>query len=246
MKNPQQLKDVTLITVAGANINIESAAKALLISSEFCKFESIKLLSPARPIALHKQIEHVAIPPMDFTGYQRFKIEELYKFIDTKFCLCIESDGFVINPQLWSNEFLEYDYIGAPWPNFVKIKNGPLDKFYFDKNRVGNSGFSLRSKKLLEVCAQIKFDELKLWIKLEDLIICHFLYEEMIKAGIKFAPLDLARKFSIESLIDNQVRGLDSSFGFHGKQWLSNHYLQELSIKSKYSKEFSSLLLNYL
>jgi hypothetical protein len=242
MGNFYQLNEITLITVAG--VNIESAANALLISSEFFKFGSIKLLSPAKPLLLHKTIEHIQISPKDFMGYQKFKIEELYKFVDTKYCLCIEPDGFVINPHLWTNEFLQYDYIGAPWPNFVKVNNGPVDKFYFGKNRVGNSGFSLRSKKLLEVCAKIKFDELNFWIKSEDLIICHFLYEQMLKAGIKFATLDLASKFSIESIVGNQPNSLESSFGFHGKRWLSNDYLKELAIKSNYSREYSSLLLS--
>ena len=56
---------------------------------------------------------------------------------------------------MWSDDFLEYDYIGAPWPN---SKNGKVDlKKYnkniadqiienIDKNQVENGGFSLRSK----------------------------------------------------------------------------------------------------
>jgi hypothetical protein len=66
----------------------------------------------------------------------------------------------------------------------------------------------------------------------------------MLKAGIKFATLDLASKFSIESQVENQPNSLQSSFGFHGKRWLSNYYLKELAIKSNYSREYSSLLLS--
>ena len=50
MGNFYQLNEITLITVAG--VNIESAANALLISSEFFKFGSIKLLSPTKPLLL--------------------------------------------------------------------------------------------------------------------------------------------------------------------------------------------------
>ena len=244
MNNLLELNDITLLTVT--SIDLDSAANALLISSESCKFGSIKMLSPTRPISLHKTIEHIAIPPIDFIGYSKFMIEDLHKFVDTEFCLCIQSDGFVINPTLWTNEFLKYDYLGAPWPNAVNVINGPVDKFYFDKNKVGNGGFSLRSKKLLEACSQIKFDKLKFSIKSEDMIICHFLYEEMLTAGIKFAPLNLASKFSIESLIENQNNSLTSSFGFHGKHWLSNDHLQKLAAQSKYPEEFSSLLTKRL
>jgi len=146
---------------------------------------------------------------------------------------------------MWTNEFLKYDYIGAPWPNEVGVNNASISKIHLQKNRVGNGGFSLRSKKLLEVCSQIKFDTLDFPIKSEDMIICHFLYEEMLKSGIKFAPFDLAGKFSIESLIENQAGNLTSSFGFHGKHWLSNDYLENLAIKSSYPKEFLSLLLKH-
>jgi len=244
MNNFLELNDITLLTVT--SVDLGSAANALLISSEYCKFGSIKMLSPTRPISLHKTIEHVAIPPIDSVGYSKFIIEELHKFVDTEFCLCIQSDGFVINPTQWTNDFLKYDYLGAPWPSAVNIDIGPIGKFYFDKNRVGNGGFSLRSKKFLEVCSRIKFDELNFPTKSEDVIICHFLYEEMLRAGIKFAPIDLASKFSVESLIENQNSNLETSFGFHGKHWLSNDYLYKLTTRSNYPKEFSSLLRTQL
>jgi hypothetical protein len=244
MNNFLELNDITLLTVT--SVDLGSAANALLISSEYCKFGSIKMLSPTRPISLHKTIEHVAIPPIDSVGYSKFIIEELHKFVDTEFCLCIQSDGFVINPTQWTNDFLKYDYLGAPWPSAVNIDIGPIGKFYFDKNRVGNGGFSLRSKKFLEVCSRIKFDELNFPTKSEDVIICHFLYEEMLRAGIKFAPIDLAGKFSVESLIENQNSNLETSFGFHGKHWLSNDYLYKLTTRSNYPKEFSSLLRTQL
>jgi hypothetical protein len=240
MNNFLELNDITLLTVT--SVDLDSAANALLISSEYCKFGSIKMLSPTRPISLHKTIEHIAIPPIDSVGYSKFIIEDLHKFVDTEFCLCIQSDGFVINPTQWTNDFLKYDYLGAPWPSAVNIDSGPIGKFYFDKNRVGNGGFSLRSKKFLGACSRIKFDELNFPTKSEDVIICHFLYEEMLRAGIKFAPLDLASKFSVESLIENQNRNLETSFGFHGKHWLSNDYLYKLTTQSNYPKEFSSLL----
>lgn len=240
MRNLPQLNDITLITVT--SVEIERAANALLVSSESCKFGAIKLLSPNKPNILHRTIEHVSIPPIDFTGYSKFMIEELYKVVDTNFCLVVQADGFVTNPSLWTNEFLDYDYVGAPWPSAVQVHNGSISQINFDKNRVGNGGFSLRSKKLLEVCSQVKFDALEFPIKSEDLIICHFLFEEMCKVGIRFAPLQLASRFSIESPIDRHANSLALSFGFHGKHWLADDYLLTLATQSCHSEEFSSLL----
>lgn len=67
-------------------------------------------------------------------------IKELNKYIETSYVLIIQYDGFILNPDAWTDEFLEYDYIGAPW-------------WYTDDCNVGNGGFSLRSKKLLEILA---------------------------------------------------------------------------------------------
>ena len=58
------------------------------------------------------------------------------RYINTKFCLVTQWDGWVINSQKWNSEFLNYDYIGAIWPDY-------------SSNQIGNGGFSLRSKKLL-------------------------------------------------------------------------------------------------
>jgi hypothetical protein len=66
----------------------------------------------------------------------------------------------------------------------------------------------------------------------------------MLESGIKFAPLELANSFSIESYIEGLNNDLSSSFGFHGKHWLSSGYLQNLAKESSYPNEFSSLLKN--
>jgi hypothetical protein len=50
----------------------------------------------------------------------------------------------------------------------------------------------------------------------EDLLLCHFLYEDMRRAGIRFASPELAAYFSIES----PAATFGQSFGFHGKHWL--------------------------
>ena len=64
------------------------------------------------------------------------------------------------------------------------------------KNCVGNGGFSLRSRKLVETTAKINFDSLKFPFKNEDIIICHYLYEQMLDNGISFATPEIAAKFS--------------------------------------------------
>jgi hypothetical protein len=76
-----------------------------------------------------------------------FVLHELHHYIDSDFVLLVEWDGYIINPTAWTNEFLNFDYIGAVWGH------------HKDGFRVGNGGFSLRSRKLLLATREIPFDE---------------------------------------------------------------------------------------
>jgi hypothetical protein len=103
--------------------------------------------------------------------------------------------------------------VGAPWPERVPVQPG--NRFLaLDKNRVGNGGFSLRSRKLLEATAAIDYDALDFPVKSEDIVVCHYLYDAMRAQGIRFAPVELAASFSVETL---HKRGTYSALGFHGK-----------------------------
>ena len=49
------------------------------------------------------------------------------------------------------------------------------------ENCVGNGGFSLRRHKLAVTTSKIDFKSLKFPIKSEDIVICHYLYKEMLR-----------------------------------------------------------------
>lgn len=140
-------------------------------------------------------IDHHSINSIQ--AYNKFVIQELHKYIKTDYVLMVQWDGWVINSKAWQNKFLDYDYIGAVWP------------FHPRGVRVGNGGFSLRSKKLLELCADYKFvfDDYP-----EDLLICHVNRDFLVSNGIKFAPEEVARYFSYERELSNI-----ETFGFHGE-----------------------------
>jgi len=213
------LSNITLLAAASST-DVDKTQLALKISSKNIKFGAIKLLTPSFPATKFSEIEYIPISPMSLLNYNRMIIEDLYNYFKTPYCLIVQADGFVINANLWNEEFLKFDYIGAPWPNKVRINPGNR-YLYLNKNRVGNGGFSLRSRKLAEVTSKINFNTLKFPIKSEDIIICHYLYEDMINNGIRFAPPKLAAQFSIESVDDNFERNINSVFGFHGKHLIS-------------------------
>jgi len=126
--------------------------------------------------------------------YSRFVVKELCKWVFTEHVLIIQHDGYVLDGKQWSDEFLQYDYIGAPWP-------------YNDNNSVGNGGFSLRSKELMY---WLRIDQHIAITHPEDEITCRLYGKYLETVGYKFAPVEVAQKFSYEL-----IEPLHPTFGFH-------------------------------
>jgi len=209
-----KLPDVTLVAVS--SVDLDATLLALSISSHEIEFAEVKLLTSEPILPNNPEIKVEPIPRLDIWGYSKFIIKDLHRYIQTSHCLVIQGDGFILNPQKWQAQFLDYDYIGAPWPLQLMLQpaNLPLN---MTANQVGNGGFSLRSKKLLQETAKIDFDSLTFPSFSEDLIICHFLYDQMISANMKFPRPELAAQFSIESPDAAYGQNPSTAFGFHGK-----------------------------
>lgn len=210
-----KLLNTTLIIVDGGPLNL--AEKALKISSKNIKYAAIKLLSseiPSNGYYIKDNIFYYGIPKMTWISYNDFIIHKLNPFVDTAFCLLIQTDGFVLNPERWNEDFLKYDFIGAP------LSAGTLStsKWVFDDikkqgrfNLVGNGGFCIRSKKLLDICKMAPFE----CNGPEDVYISVNHYKYFIEHDIKFAPIEIAKTFSTDPLSEN-------TFGFHGNKRLIN------------------------
>jgi len=241
LKKKLTLPDVTLLAVT--SVEIEQHQISLKISSQNIKFGAVKLLCSSLPKKKYSDIEYVSVAPMDRYDQNRFLINNLHKYFETSHCLYVESDSFVVNADLWKEEFLKFDYIGAPWPNKIQMNPhattvlnsvfigspgfpGPIPVLNMEENCVGNGGFSLRSRKLLKTIAKMNYDSIKVPIKNEDLIICHFLYKEMINKGIHFAPPKLAAQFATEGWHHLYGQDANSVFGFHAKH-MRGYFLKE-------------------
>lgn len=140
-------------------------------------------------------------------AYSKFCIKDMVRYVDTSHVLIIHPDGYIQNPAAWDDDWLQYDYIGARWQ-------------YHDGYAVGNGGFSLRSKRLLEIISELKLNN----FHPEDCIISRQLRPMLEQQhGIRFAPVEVADKFSIEAYGDIMVdsNGVNANrycgqFGFHG------------------------------
>jgi glycosyltransferase involved in cell wall biosynthesis len=205
-----RLPNVTL--VAMATRNVEETLQALVYSCQGIEFGSVKLLSHYTPFGMDGDITFCRIDKIKDIDEWSYKIVyELNDYIKTDFALLVHADGFVVNPLSWRQEFLNYDYVGAPWPL-------PKDSFsYRDINnnivRVGNS-VSLRSKRLLELptVEQIPWEADHGYFN-EDGFICVKNKHIFEARGMNFAPLDVAKHFSHEVMIP-EVQGI-KPFAFH-------------------------------
>ena len=227
MKKKLQLPNITLL--AATSIDIDQTQLAMRISLQNISFGAAKLLSSSPPKKKYSDIERVSIPPMNFLDYSRLIIEDLHKYFETSHCLIVQADSFVVNSDLWKDEFLEFDYIAAPWSD--KIQVNPNLILNMKENVVGNGGFSLRSHKLAKTTSKINFKSLKFPIKSEDVVICHYLYKQMIEKGIRFAPPELAAQFSMENVNHLYGQDVNSVFGFHGKH-LRDYFLKKYILHS--------------
>jgi len=128
----------------------------------------------------------------------------------------VQADGYVLNPGLWNSDWLEYDYIGAPWYPVMR-----LGQYEFKlRNRVGNGGFSLRSCHLLQLTATIDWSAVRFPTTAEDVLTCHVLHDLLFSKGFRFPTPEVAATFSIEDPGAAFGHDLDTTFGFHGKYYL--------------------------
>jgi hypothetical protein len=217
-----ELENVTLVSMS--SVNLDLTIKAIEKSCSGIKYGSVKLITHEKPKKLPDFIEFCQIEKINSVDeYSYHMIYDLGKYIETDFALVIQYDGYVISPESWREDFLKYDYIGAPF-------DLPKDDFsyrdvYGKIFRVGNGGFSIRSKKLIDLPNVLNLE----WRSFhgfynEDGFICamyRHIYEEN---GCKIAPLEVAKYFSHENYIP-EISGI-IPFGFHGKnsKWINYQF----------------------
>ena len=183
------LKNVTLVGIS--SIRIDQTLKALNICEKHCDFYD-KIFFTDKNINYKTEI----IPTIKtIKDYNRFVIKRLPLYIKSDFCLTVHWDGFVVNPLAWTDEFFNYDYIGAPWPHHNYL--------------CGNGGFCLKSKKFLDTMKKHKKNIIV--DHNEDVILCLRLRELFVNEGCKYAPTNVAYKFSTEK----GDYSANKSFGFH-------------------------------
>lgn len=188
------LPQVTLVAVDTRSPVL--AAQALARCMQGIDFARVVLFTQGAPV-VPPGIELCDSGPVrSGADYSRFVLRRLPAEVTSSHVLVAQWDGFVLDPAAWRDDFLDWDYVGAPWAD----RRGDAS--------VGNGGFSLRSQRLL----QAGLDPRIVQEHPEDIVLTvHYRALLEREHGVRFAPRALARRFAFENLAPD-----GPTFGFHG------------------------------
>jgi hypothetical protein len=187
------LPDVTL--VAFGTVCHELMAAAVKDSIRQCNFSDVLVWSDRELNIPGVQTRHTSLPSIH--DAQKFWWQFAWRPVNTSHFLVIQWDSWVIDESMWSDEYLKYDYIGAPW-------------WYSDGWNVGNGGFSLRSRRMAEHIA--RNGHLYPMEHPEDNALCRKHRGRLERKGFRWAPEELASQFSFECVRSSLA---SRHFGFH-------------------------------
>jgi hypothetical protein len=245
MLSMRDFSNITLVSVTGLN-DATGAALALEFSRRQMPGACALLLSPCVPDNLPPEVRHRAIAPLSFKEYSLFMLFALWRVIETDYVLIVQDDGWLLDIANWSDEFLEYDYVGAP------AQLGRVEKpegtywikdfhWFFEIGKpdtlvtpVLNGGFSLRSRRMLR--ALVDHPQIRMEIPPpqidesgpirmdwfhdathEDVVLTGILRAQLEAVGMRFAPLEVAARFSFEQAAFDFMGGEPARvFGMHG------------------------------
>ena len=167
------------------------------------KFGDVLILTdkPEKFRSLDCEARFVEVPNWpNKIGWSRASWYEVPPHVRTSQTLYIQWDAWIWCPEMWRDEFLEYDIVGSCW-------------WYPDRN-VGNLGFGLRSTRLIRYVAKHR-DKYPCVTDVDDDLLCRKYRPLLEQEGFVWAPERIARDFAFECVRPSP----DSKhFGFHACQ----------------------------
>lgn len=196
------LQTVTLIAVDC--LDAERARASIDRCTALCNYGAVKLLTSKETSSPHK----VKIDPINsLYEYSEFILKHVWEHCPTAHMQIIQYDGWILNPKSWEDDWLRYDYIGALFRGEGNVTN----------DSVGNGGFSLRTKRLMQYVSEnlgpFNSDVGWRFYFNEDGVICKGMKSALNQAGFNIAPPDRAARYAFEG---NPAYFFKIPFGFHG------------------------------
>ena len=186
---PVDLPDVTLVA-------IDSVAHDL---TRLAIEDTLREIEPAEVIVFGDRLfDRCGLVPCELRSFDDVA-NVLWRRVPyevrTSHFLTVQYDGWVLDGEAWRPEWLDCDYIGAPW-------------WYRDGFNVGNGGFSLRSTAMMRWLA-MRSDRFPPRHP-EDATLCRGYRPALEREGFCWASQAEADRFAFERM---QQR---PTFGFHG------------------------------
>jgi hypothetical protein len=209
----KKLNDVTLIAYDTRPDKIEGTILGMQKCLSRLDFASAKLLTDIEPKNLPDNIIWEYAPHINnINDFNLYVFSELGMHVETSHALYVQDHAYILDETLWSDRWLQYDYAGAVWPiveNSYLTDDGK-------RIRVGNGGFSLRSRKLMFAprVLGLKLEQRQGFFN-EDGNLCVYHVDKLLKYGIKYMPVEEAATFSYENPVLENNYGNMKTFGFH-------------------------------
>ena len=194
--------------------NLPQDWKFLIIHSQSNK-ELIEKILRKNSLQRHQTILY----PEHITHHiynQMFFEKSFYGQIDTEHFLIFQPDTLLRDnySKQKINEYLQYDYVGAPWRH---------------THNVGNGGLSLRKKsKMLEVLKTAKKEKKDYRLQMEDQIFSNFFN---LNVDIKKPSFEEAKNFSVETCFSENSLGLHKAWLYMDKDQMSLLHKQYPELK---------------
>lgn len=134
----------------------------------------------------------------DKIGWSRYLWNNVAPYVHTSHMLVIQWDSWIKDAEMWRDEFLQYDYIGAPW-------------WYKEGKNVGNGGFSLRSTALMRYVRDHR-QQFPCTTPIDDDLLCRGYRPALEDVGFVWAPEKVAIDFAFECVRPDKTA---KHFGFH-------------------------------
>lgn len=217
----KHLPSVTAMIIDGRS-RLESSlvadyAAILRFATAHFRFAAVRLLTADASVSI-PGCETVCIDPIDDRiyhhriAYSNFMLYHLHRYFDSTHLLLMQGDGFILHPEAWDDGFLDYDFLGAPWPASSSwVRAG---------RQVGNGGFSLRSHRLATLSSKLFYPVDYGGGLHEDFAIGVVAREFLEGQGVRFPSVETALRFAVE-LDSPEWRRPAMSLGFHGYATLS-------------------------
>lgn len=191
-----RLPDVTLVLIETR----EHALAKLAIEDCLSKAEfGDVLIFTDKPSEFSEYGRVIEVPDWpEKVGWSRCFWYDVPLQLRTSHSLGIQWDSWIVDPGMWSDDFLQYDYIGSPW-------------WYKDGLNVGNGGFSLRSTHLLRYVHKHRA-KYPCLTDADDDLYCRKYRPQLQDAGFVWAPEKRAFDFAFECLRPDPTA---RHFGFH-------------------------------